>query len=104
MRILTNYQDLAVRLTDERLAHVLEHPEMAGTELAVEETLRSPQTVVQSFTDPQAQLYYRPYTHPRLGDKLICIVVKVQASDAFVLTAYLTDRAKKGVTLWPRRS
>ncbi len=103
MRILKEYQGLTIRLTADRLAHVLEHPEMAGTESAIEETVRSPQTVVASLSDPQAHLYYRPYTHPRLSDKLICVVVKILASDAFVLTAYLTDRVKKGVTLWPRK-
>lgn len=32
----------------------------------------------------------------------LCAVVKVQADDAFVLTAYLTDRIKRGVTVWPK--
>ena len=31
------------------------------------------------------------------------VVVKVAEDDAFVLTAYLTDKVKKGVQLWPRR-
>ena len=39
MRILEDFQGLAIRLTDERLAHILEHPEMAGMESAVEQTL-----------------------------------------------------------------
>lgn len=30
MRVLRDYQGLSVRLTDERLAHILEHPEMNG--------------------------------------------------------------------------
>jgi hypothetical protein len=29
------------------------------------------------------------------------VVVKVLETDAFVLTAYLTDRIKRGVMLWP---
>jgi hypothetical protein len=29
MNVLWDFQGLAVRLTDERLAHILEHPEMA---------------------------------------------------------------------------
>jgi len=31
----------------------------------------------------------------------LCVVVKTLDEDAFVLTAYLTDRIKKGVVLWP---
>jgi hypothetical protein len=66
MRILHDFQGLAIRLTDERLAHVLEHPELAGMESAITETLRHPEQVVQS------------------------------------VTAYVTDKIKRGVQTWPR--
>lgn len=102
MKILHDYQGLSIRLTNERLAHLLEHPEMAGMELAIEETLLHPQEVIESFSDPQAKLYYRFYLGTRVGDKYLCVVVKVQGNDAFVLTAYLTDKAKKGVRIWPK--
>jgi hypothetical protein len=48
MRILKDHQGRDVRLTDERLRHILEHPEMANLEAALEETLRRPQYVIQS--------------------------------------------------------
>ena len=38
MKILKDYQGREVRLTDERLQHILEHPEMANLEAALEET------------------------------------------------------------------
>jgi len=53
MKIITDFQGLAVRLTDERLAHILEHPEMATMEDAIEETLAHPERVVQSASDEQ---------------------------------------------------
>ena len=56
---------------------------------------------MQSFSDPQARLYYRFYFRTMLGGKFLCVVVKTLDADAFVLTAYLTDRIKKGVPLWP---
>lgn len=49
MKTLQDYQGLAIRLTDERLAHILEHPEMATLTPAIEETLRRPQFVIQSL-------------------------------------------------------
>lgn len=58
--------------------------------------------VVGSLSDPQARLYYRFYFGTRVGDRYLCVVVKVAGDDAFVLTAYLTDRIKRGVALWPR--
>lgn len=102
MRIIRDHQGLAIRLTDERLAHILYHPEMAGMEQAIEETLLRPERVVESFSDPQARLYYRFYFGTIVGDKYLCVVVRVAAADAFVLTAYLTDRVKRGVPVWPR--
>jgi hypothetical protein len=37
-----------------------------------------------------------------VGDKFVCVVVKVSGDDAFVLTAYLAEKVKKGVQVWPR--
>ena len=103
MKLLKDYQGRNVRLTDERLAHILEHPELAGLEAALEETLRTPQWVIQFGTDPAAELSYRYFLGTRVGDKWLCVVVKYDANDAFVLTAYLTDKLKKGEQLWPTK-
>lgn len=104
MKLLQDYQGLGVRLTDERLTHILQHPEMVGMEAAIEETLLRPERVVRSAGDPAARLYYRYYLGTLVGDKHVCVVVKVAGSDAFVLTAYLTDRIKHGVTLWQKEN
>jgi hypothetical protein len=101
MKLLRDFRGSEIRLTDERLEHILEHPEMVGMETAIEEALRQPIAVVQSLSDPEAHLYYRYYLGTMVGDKFLCVVVKVSADDAFVLTAYLTDKVKKGVQLWP---
>lgn len=102
MRTLTDFEGTAIRLTDERLHHILERPEMAGLEGSVERTLRSPETVMRSLGDPAARLYYRHYLGTAVGDKFLCVVVKRGDADAFVLTAYLTDRVKTGEQIWPR--
>jgi hypothetical protein len=49
---LRDFQGLEIRLTDERLAHILEHPEMSGMEEAIEVTLKNPIQVVASLSDP----------------------------------------------------
>lgn len=103
MKTLKDYQGRLVRLTAERLAHILEHPEMANLEAALAETLEQPTLVVQSRSDPTAELNYRYYLGTRVGDKWLCVVVKFAAEDAFVLTAYLTDKPKKGEQLWPTK-
>jgi hypothetical protein len=77
---------------------------MKGLETSIEETLKSPETVMQSLSDPEARLYYRHYVGTAVGDKFLCVVVKQGQADAFVVTAYLTDRVKKGEQIWPARS
>jgi hypothetical protein len=101
VKVLSDYEGRPVRLTDERLAHVLEHPEMRGLESALEETLRHPTFVIESRTDSPARLNYRFHTGTRVGDKWLCVVVKYGLEDSFVVTAYLTDRPKRGRQVWP---
>lgn len=100
MKAIVDHQGLAIRLTDEWLAHLLEHPEMAELEAAIAETLAAPELVICSVSDATAQLYYRFYPETSLGNKFVCVVVKSSQDDAFVLTAYLTDKPKKGTVLW----
>ena len=103
MKLLRDHQGRQVRLTDERLGHILGHPEMADLEAALAETLEHPALVVQSRSDPEAGMSYRFYTGTKVGDKWLCVVVKYSAVDAFILTAYLTDKPKKGEQLWPTK-
>lgn len=72
MKVLYDHRRRPVRLTDERLAHILEHPEMVGMESEIDETLREPEAVIQSRDDAEARLYYR----------------------------YLTDKLKRGEVIW----
>jgi len=104
VKLLHDHEGRTIRLTDERLKHILEHPEMNRMSRAIEETLSNPKRVIQSMSDPDAHLYYRFYIGTRVGDKYLCVVVKIRQQDAFVLTAYLTDTVKKGKVIWPRKS
>ena len=103
MRLFHDFDGLEIRLTDERHRHILEHPEMVQMEPEIEETLRAPEKVVRSVSDPSVRLYYRFYFRTVVGGKFLCVVVKMSDSGAFVLTAYLTDHVKKGDRLWPNR-
>jgi len=57
----------------------------------IKETIADPFKVIQSASDDQVRPCYRYYFATLVGDKYLCVVVKAQADDAFVLTAYLTD-------------
>ncbi len=76
MPIVWDIEGRAIRLTDERRDHILEHPEIAVLEGSIEETLRRPDAVMQSLSDSEARLYYRHYAKTLVGDKFLCVVAK----------------------------
>jgi hypothetical protein len=66
-----------VRVTDERLlAHILEHPEMAGMEAEIVRVVRQPQLVRRSRSDGAVRLFYEFYAQTIVGGKWLCVVVK----------------------------
>jgi hypothetical protein len=93
----------SVRLTEERMAHILEHPEMRGMGVEIERTLRDPQAVRRSRSDGTVRLFYKFYSKTMVGGKWLCAVVKYPKRDGFVVTAYLTDKMKAGEDLWPTK-
>jgi hypothetical protein len=103
MKGLNDCFGIKVRLTDERLAHILEHPEMQGMTDGLERALQQPELVRRSRSDPKVRLFYEYHAQTLIGGKWLCIVVKYMETDAFVVTAYLTDKPKEGVDLWSTR-
>ena len=101
MKMLQDCFGHQVRLTDERLAHILEHPEMKGMGAEIERVSRQPQLVRRSRSDAAVRLFYEFYARTMVGGKWLCVVVRYQENDAFVVTAYLTDKPKAGEDLWP---
>lgn len=94
-----------VRLTDERLAHLKSaHPEMRGQMERIKDTLRQPQRVLRSRSDPYVELFYRLYRSTPVTRKYLCVVVKsLSEEDTFVVTAYFTNRPKRGELLWEKK-
>jgi hypothetical protein len=103
MRVVTDCFGHRARLTDERLAHILEHPELKEMQAEIEQVLRQPRLVRRSRTDAAARLFYAYYAQTLVGGKWLCVVVKYSENDAFVVTAYLTDKPKAGENLWPKK-
>ena len=103
MQVFRDYQGRQVRLTDERLDHILEnHEDMELLVFAISETLELPDAVVQSNSNPNARLYYREYRNTHAGDKYICVVAIMLEDDAFVVSAYLREGVREGAVLWER--
>jgi hypothetical protein len=79
---------------------VTTHPEMVDQIAQIEETLVLPDTVVQSNSAVDVELFYRFYQLTPVNSKYLCVVVKLLPNDGFIITAYFTDKIKKGVILW----
>lgn len=103
MKLLIDCFGREVRLTDERLAHVLEHPEMMKMEAEIEKAVSQPKLVRPSRSDLAARLFYDSCPDTPVGSKWLCVVVKYDDDDAFVITAYLTNQPKAGEDLWPTK-
>ena len=71
MAVVRDNEGREIRLTEERWRHISEHPEMALMREAAEETLRQPEIVVQSLSDPEVRLYYRFYDDTVVGQKYL---------------------------------
>ena len=76
---------------------------MSGQISRIQETLLNPDIIVRSRTDPDVELFYRHYDTTPVTEKYLCVVVKVLTDDVFIITAYFTDKAKRGEILWKRR-
>lgn len=69
----------------------------------VERVLLQPQLVRLSRSDAAVKLFYEFYAQTIVDGKWLCVVVKYVEHDAFVVTAYLTDKPKAGEDLWPTK-
>jgi hypothetical protein len=89
-----------VRVTRERweLIVTIKHPVMAGREAHIRSALASPDEVRQSRTDSQVLLFYKAEGTKRW----VCGVAKRTETEAFLVTAYLTDAIKEGTRVWPK--
>lgn len=93
----------SVRLTEERILHILERAEMRGMRDEIIRTLQAPAEVRISRSDAEVRLFYEFYSRTTIGGKWLCVVVKYLADNALVITAYLTDKLKAGERIWPKK-
>ncbi len=102
MQVIPDYEGRPIRLTEERLAHIRRRPEMVGQEPKIGETMAAPDVVIDSRHDPSVRLYHRLYEQTPVTRKYVLVAVKVLDDDAFVVTAFFTDRQKQGSIRWAK--
>ncbi len=85
-----------IRITKRYWEHIVsKHESVTGLEREVEETLINPSYIRRSKEDEAVCLYYSAY------DKyFLCVVCRHLNGEGFIITAYLTDKIKKGETIY----
>lgn len=75
------------------------HPELRGKLNEVLKTLTDANEVRRNTEHPEICLYYR-----KINRHWICAVTRHLNSDGFLVTAYITGKAKrKGEKIWPEK-
>jgi len=102
LKIFIDYKGNKVRLTEERLQHIVLHPEMIDMLDIIEETLINPDYVIQSKQDVSVLMFNKYYITRRFGNKYLCVIVKENENDRFIVTSYIMSKLPKGEVLWQR--
>jgi len=102
MKVFTDYSARQVRLTNERLEHILLHPEMKDMIDKIEETIVDPDFVIKSKSDESVNLYNKYYLTRYYGYKYLCVVVKENENDCFIVTSFIINKLPKGDMLWQK--
>ena len=100
MILLYDLHGQKVRLTDERLDHILKHSEMHGQENLISETLLTPNSVFLSHHDPTVHIYHKLFDKTPVTRKYLIVAVKYINNDAFVITSFFTNKESKGIKIW----
>ena len=92
MKIVTSVAGVPIRLTPERVAHMVRrHPEMAGQEERVLETVATPDYV--QLGDAGTLVAIKHYPSTPLTEKDCAVVYReLSGEDGFVVTAYFTSQ------------
>ncbi len=69
---------------------------MKGRQADVQQTLRDPDEVRQSQSDPQVLLFYRADGAKRW----VCAITRQLDQEGFLITAYRTGAIKEGTVIW----
>jgi hypothetical protein len=100
--ILYDHKGKAIRLTVERLSHILGHPEMISQRARLVESLAEPDQGIATMKDETVHAYHRFFDQTPVTRKYLIVVVKMSGEGAFVLTAFFSNRVKRGNVLWQK--
>jgi len=92
----------AIRLDEDRWKHVLEHPEMRDQLHRMKEAIADPDEIRGSAHTPSIRLFYKLSPHSPVSEKYMLVIVNVLDGEGFIVTAFFTDKVKKGGLIWKK--
>src|SRR3989344_1404744 len=96
MEMLIDIFGRKIRFTEERKFHILKRAEMKEQESKIIETIKEPDFIRHSISDKSVHLYYKFYPKTPVGDKYLLTAVKLFNGEGFIITAFFTDKIKRG--------
>ncbi len=101
MKFVFSVNGVPIRLTQERLQHILtHHPELLGDEHRILESVNNPDIVQRG--DVGTLLAIKKFDKTLVGENKYLVVVYREATelDGFVLTAYYQSMLRRRVIIW----
>jgi molybdopterin synthase catalytic subunit len=92
-----------ISLDEDRWRHVLNHPEMKTQLDRIKETIMNPDEIRESTHDPSVLLFCKLYGETPVTEKYLLVVIETQNREGFIVTAFFTDRVKKGGVMWKKK-
>ena len=83
---------------------MLAHPEIANQLSKVEETLVDPDEVRESVRSSSVWLFYKLYAKTPVSKKFLLVAVQILNGEGFIVTAFFTDKVKKGGLIWKKNT
>jgi len=96
------YDRRRIRFTQVQWLHtVFFHPEVEGEPAKIRKTLRNPEIVVEGATK-DTKICYGFFKRTPVTSKYLAVVVKILNQEGFIITAYFTERVRRGKVLWKK--
>jgi predicted glycosyltransferase len=92
-----------IKLTKERIWHIVRRPEMENEENNIKQTLNDPDEVVESFKSKTVIVFNKNYPEKELNEKYLMVAVKILNKHGFILTSYRSGRPKGGNVIWKKK-
>jgi hypothetical protein len=75
---------------------------MRNQRTRIKETLVDPDEIRASVQNPEIWLFYKLYPKTPVTRKFMLVVVKASTEESFIVTAFYTDKVKKGDIIWKK--